>query len=65
MVWKTPLVHLSNDRGHDPPVVGCNMQRPVNPKLTEDRSEVTCGQCKKTFLFRFRTWNPGPGGAVP
>ena len=47
MAGNTPLVHLSNDRGHDPPVVACNMQTPVKAKLTEERSKVTCGQCKK------------------
>ena len=54
------FLHLRNTCGHHPPVLACNMQEPRNVKLTDDRNAVTCGECRKTQLFRFGKWRGCP-----
>ena len=54
------FVHLLNNCNHHPPVMACIMKVPKTVDLTHDRSKVTCGECKKTHLFRFGKWMTCP-----
>ena len=54
------FVHLRNNCNHHQPVLACNMQVPKNVALEDDRNKVTCGECKKTYLFRFGKWMTCP-----